>query len=66
MLSIAVLAVVYLIGAKLGLELALVNSYATAVWPATGIALAAILLRGYKIWPGVFIGAFLANHLVLA
>ena len=33
----------------------------TAVWPPTGIALAAVLLWGYRIWPGVALGAFLAN-----
>jgi integral membrane sensor domain MASE1 len=33
----------------------------TAVWPPTGIALAAVLLWGYRVWPGVALGAFLAN-----
>ena len=33
----------------------------TAVWPPTGIALAAVILWGYRIWPGVALGAFLAN-----
>ena len=59
--SIAVLAVIYLVSAKLGLQLAVVNSYATAVWPPAGIALAALLLRGHKIWPGIWIGSFLVN-----
>jgi integral membrane sensor domain MASE1 len=31
------------------------------VWPGTGIALAAILLLGYRVWPGVFLGAFAVN-----
>src|SRR5207245_11795956 len=34
---------------------------ATAVWPATGIALAALLMYGYRVWPGIFAGAYLAN-----
>lgn len=59
--SIALIALAYFIAAKLGLSLALVNRYATAVWPPTGIALAALLLLGYRLWPGVLIGAFLAN-----
>src|SRR5579864_6689469 len=59
--SIALLALAYFVAAKLGLQLALVNKYATAVWPPTGIALAVLLLRGYRLWPGVLIGAFLAN-----
>lgn len=59
--SITVLALAYFVAAKLGLSLALVNKYATAVWPPTGIALAVLLLRGYRLWPGILIGAFLAN-----
>ncbi len=58
---IAILAVIYVIGAKLGLRFALVNVSATAIWPPTGIGLAALLLFGYRIWPGIFIGAFFAN-----
>ncbi|MBI3458039.1 MAG: MASE1 domain-containing protein [Candidatus Rokubacteria bacterium] len=56
-----VLAAVYFCAAKLGLSLAFVHSNATAVWPPTGIALAAVLLWGYRMWPGVFAGAFFAN-----
>lgn len=58
---VLLLAVIYLIAAKLGLRLALVNPSATAVWPPTGIALAALLILGYQVWPGIFLGAFLAN-----
>ena len=58
---VSVLAVVYLIAAKLGFMLAFVHASATAVWPATGIALAAFLMYGYHVWPGIFIGAYLAN-----
>jgi two-component system cell cycle sensor histidine kinase/response regulator CckA len=58
---IAVVALVYLIAAKLGLRLAVVHPYATAVWPPSGIALAALLVFGRGLWPGVMIGAFLAN-----
>lgn len=55
------LAGVYFITAKLGLTLAFVQANATAVWPPTGIALASLLIWGWRIWPGVFLGAFLAN-----
>lgn len=47
--------------AKLGLAFAFANTSVTAIWPPTGLALAAVLLLGYRIWPGVFLGAFLAN-----
>src|SRR6185503_1145748 len=33
----------------------------TAVWPPTGIALAALVIGGYRLWPGVALGAALAN-----
>lgn len=46
---------------KLGLSLALVNPSATTVWPPAGIALAAFLLFGEYVWPGIFLGAFLVN-----
>src|SRR5580658_1445934 len=57
----AVLAVVYFGAAKLCLRLALVNPSATAVWAPTGIALAAFLIFGFGVWPGILMGAFLAN-----
>jgi len=57
----AALAVVYFCAAKLGLKLAFVHPSATAVWPGTGIALAAFLILGYRVWPGILVGAFLAN-----
>ena len=35
--------------------------YATAVWPPSGIALAALLLGGGRLWPAVWAGSFAAN-----
>ncbi len=55
------LALVYFASAKLGLALAFSNESVTAVWPPTGIALAALVLGGRRLWPGVLLGAFLAN-----
>lgn len=55
------LMIVYFVVCKLGLRLAIIHPSATAVWPGTGIALAAILLLGYEVWPGVFLGAFTVN-----
>src|SRR5690242_11101518 len=59
--SIAALAALYFGAAKLGLSLATLAEQVTLVWPATGIALAALLLFGYRMWPGIALGAFLAN-----
>lgn len=52
---------VYFCAAKLALLLASVHPSAAPVWPPTGIALAALLVFGYRVWPGIFLGAFLAN-----
>ena len=41
--------------------LAFVHANATAVWPPTGIALAGLLVLGYRAWPAIFLGAFLVN-----
>jgi diguanylate cyclase len=61
MIQIACLAAIYFVAAKLGLQLAFVHPSASSVWPGTGIALAAMLLLGYRVWPGIFLGAFVAN-----
>jgi signal transduction histidine kinase len=60
-LTCAVIAAVYFLAGKLGLTLAFVNASATAVWPPAGIALAAFLVLGYRVWPGILLGAFLVN-----
>src|SRR3989442_8037341 len=59
--SILALAAFYFCAGKFGLSLAFVHASASAVWPPTGIALAALLLWGYRLWPGIFLGAFLVN-----
>jgi PAS domain S-box-containing protein len=51
----------YVVTALLGLELAFAHASITAVWPPTGISLAALVIWGYRIWPGVAVGAALAN-----
>jgi serine phosphatase RsbU (regulator of sigma subunit)/anti-sigma regulatory factor (Ser/Thr protein kinase) len=59
--QVALVAAVYYGSAKLGLQLAFESGSVTAVWPPTGIALAAVLLWGFRVWPGVALGACLAN-----
>jgi diguanylate cyclase (GGDEF)-like protein/PAS domain S-box-containing protein len=58
---IAILAGVYFIASKLGLAFAVVHGNVSTAWMPSGIALAVLLLHGVKLWPGVAIGAFLAN-----
>jgi signal transduction histidine kinase len=55
------LTAVYFAAGKLGLSLAFAHPSASPVWAPTGIALAAVLLLGQRVWPAVFAGAFLAN-----
>lgn len=54
-------AAVYVASARLGLALGALNGLATPVWPATGISVATMMVLGKRLWPGVALGAFLAN-----
>jgi PAS domain S-box-containing protein len=58
--SIAV-AAIYFASAELGLSMASVHTNVSPVWPPTGFAIAAALWLGYKISPGIMLGALLAN-----
>ena len=33
----------------------------TALWPASGLALAGVLMGGARVWPGIWLGSFMAN-----
>ena len=61
MARIAAVAIIYFVAGKLGLYLASFNASSTSVWPPTGIAFAALLLLGFRIWPAIFLGAFFVN-----
>jgi PAS domain S-box-containing protein len=61
LLQVAGLAAVYYLAARFGLRYASIGHSISLVWPPTGIALAALVLFGLRAWPGVAIGAFLAN-----
>jgi len=60
-LNLVVLFGCYVLAGKVGLSLAFVNASASPVWPPTGIALAAFLTLGYRVWPAIFVGAFVVN-----
>lgn len=57
------MAVVYFGAARFGLRFAVVAEQVTALWPPSGIALAALLVLGSRAWPGVWLGAVAANLL---
>ena len=59
--QIVAIAALYFVAAKLSLKLASVAEQVSVVWPPTGIALAAVWLLGRSVWPGIALGAFLAN-----
>jgi signal transduction histidine kinase/CheY-like chemotaxis protein len=59
--AIGILTVIYFIVGKLSLQLAFVHPSASPVWPPAGIALAALVVFGYRTWPAILLGAFLVN-----
>ncbi len=52
---------IYVLTGKIGLDFAFLHASATPVWPPAGIALATFLILGLRIWPVIFVGAFLIN-----
>jgi PAS domain S-box-containing protein len=58
-LELVIIAIVYVDIASTAQLFPAIN--ATLLWPPTGVALALVLLRGYRIWPAVFIGSFSAT-----
>jgi PAS domain S-box-containing protein len=57
----AALVVIYVFAAALGLSLASAHNNVSPAWPPTGIAIAALLLFGVRLWPAIFFGALIAN-----
>ncbi|MGZ3688279.1 MAG: MASE1 domain-containing protein, partial [Bdellovibrionota bacterium] len=60
--KMALLFVIYVLTAELGLNLGAVSGFATLVWPPTGLALAALFLFGRRLWPAVFLAALAVNY----
>src|SRR5256885_746756 len=59
--AISVLTLIYFGAGFFSLKLASVNPSASPVWPPAGIALAAMVVFGYRMWPAIFVGAFFVN-----
>ena len=57
----AAVALLYACFAKVVLVLFATNGVVSLVWPPSGVALAALLLGGGRLVPGVFVGALTAN-----
>ena len=60
-IELAAIGLAYFVFAKVGLALASINPSATPIWPPTGLALAAVILWGYRVWPAIFLAALIAN-----
>lgn len=60
-IQIVFLAFIYYVAGRIGQQLAIPPGYITAIWPPSGIALAAVLIFGYPVLPGVFLGSFFNN-----
>ncbi len=61
LLKLLVLAVVYRLGVVVGLSMAYVQSNTSPVWPPTGIAIAALLLFGWQLWPAITLAVFVGS-----
>jgi signal transduction histidine kinase/CheY-like chemotaxis protein len=61
--KVAFLFAIYLVTAKVGLAINALNKFATILWPPSGIALAALVIFGIRLWPGIFLGALAVNYL---
>jgi signal transduction histidine kinase len=63
LVKLLVLAVIYHLAVRLGLKMAYVQPNTSPVWPPSGIAIAALLLFGYNLWPGISLGVLLGSLL---
>jgi len=63
LLKVAVVFALYLAAGRLGLSVPFTSGNVSPVWPASGVALASVLLWGYEVWPGLALAAFFVNFL---
>jgi PAS domain S-box-containing protein len=60
-LELAVIGATFLVFAKIGSALASINPSAMPIWPPAGLALAAVVLLGVRVWPAIFAAALIAS-----
>jgi len=63
-LQVALIAVVFAAAAVFGLTWSIMPGAGTPIWPASGVALAALILGGVRLWPGVFLGRLLTAAII--
>ena len=59
--AILAMMVLYIVSARIGMLLAVGESNVTIIWPPSGIALAAVLLAGPRVLPGIWLGYLVGN-----
>ena len=57
--EVGVVAGVYYGAARAGLHLAYLHGSVTALWPPVGVGMAALVILGPRVWPGIVIGDLL-------
>ena len=62
-LELAIVFTSYFVAGQVGFAAPFTTGNVSPVWPPAGIALAALLLVGYRVWPAIAAGAFLVNFL---
>jgi PAS domain S-box-containing protein len=62
-LRLALVFALYLAAGRLGLSVPFTSGNVSPVWPASGVALASVLLWGYEVWPALALAAFFVNFL---
>src|SRR3982751_994649 len=69
LVELSIIAAIYIGLVESALLLPAISPTATPLWPPTGLALALVLLRGYRIWPAILVGSlspyFLADRSLL-
>jgi integral membrane sensor domain MASE1 len=53
----------YSVAGKIGLAAPFTSGNVSPLWPPAGIALASMLMFGYRVWPAVALGALVVNFL---
>jgi signal transduction histidine kinase len=57
--AVGVVAGLYYVAARAGLHLAYLHGSVTALWPPVGVGVAALVILGPGVWPGIVIGDLL-------
>ena len=59
--SLLALVIVYVVAARIGFRAAFVAEQVSPVWPPSGIAIAALVYFGARMWPAIWLGALIVN-----